>query len=153
MKKTLVAATIIVVVMAACCAQNFSATANSDEVKHRSNPVQIVVQQDDDGDRSRFMRKKLTMVQQVVEGIATEDFDMIRKGGMELAALAESAAFKSAGDPYYKHYSANFEHAVKGLVSAAQSQSVEKATFAYVHVTISCTACHQHVRGTVRTAQ
>ena len=93
------------------------------------------------------------MVQKVVEGIATEDFEMIRDGGMELAALAESAAWKSVGDPFYGQYSSGFEQTVKALISAAEAESVEKATFAYVHVTISCTACHQHVRGTVRTAR
>ncbi|MEZ6123190.1 MAG: hypothetical protein R3C49_08465 [Planctomycetaceae bacterium] len=106
-----------------------------------------------DHQRQRFMRSKLNMVQKIVEGIATEDFRMIRDGGMELAALAESAAWKSAGDPFYAQYSAAFEETVKVLISAADSKSVEKATFAYVHVTISCTACHQHVRGTVRTAR
>lgn len=96
---------------------------------------------------------KLAMVQKIVEGIATEDYSMIETGGMDLAALAETAAWKSARDPFYKHYSRNFEHAVKGLLAGAKAKSVEKATFAYVHVTISCTACHQHVRGTVRTAK
>ena len=93
------------------------------------------------------------MVQKIVEGITTEDYEMNDSGGLELATLTESAAWKSDRDPYYQYYSRNFEQAVKGLISAAKSESVEKATFAYVHVTISCTACHQHVRGTVRTAR
>jgi cytochrome c556 len=104
-------------------------------------------------DRQIFMRSKLAMVQKIVEGITTEDYKMIEKGGLELAALAESAAWKSTQDPYYGQYSANFEYAIKGLLAAAKSESVEKSTFAYVHVTISCTACHQHVRGTARTAR
>ena len=104
-------------------------------------------------DRQQFMRRKLSMVQNIVEGIAVEDFDLISKGGMELLALAESATWKSTKDPYYRHYSANFEQSAKGLLAAAKSESVEKATFAYVHVTFSCTACHQHVRGTVRVAR
>lgn len=107
----------------------------------------------DKTERQLFMRGKLAMVQKIVEGITTEDYEMIDSGGLELATLTESAAWKSDRDPYYQYYSRNFEQAVKGLISAAKSESVEKATFAYVHVTISCTACHQHVRGTVRTAR
>lgn len=104
-------------------------------------------------DRQQFMRGKLAMVNKIVEGIATDDFELIEKGGMELVALAESADWKSSKDPYYHQYSANFEHATRGLIEAAKAKSVEKATFAYMHVTISCTACHQHVRGVVRVAQ
>ena len=105
-----------------------------------------------DPDRSEFMRGKLKMVQKVVEGISTEDFELVEQGAAELFALSESATWQSTDDPFYKHYSANFEHAVRGLLTAAKSESPEKTTFAYVHVTISCTACHQHVRGTKRVA-
>lgn len=105
-----------------------------------------------DIDRQRFMRGKLKMVNKIVEGISTEEFDLVEEGALELAALSESATWKSTKDPFYGHYSSNFEHAVRGLLAAAKSESIEKATFAYVHVTISCTACHQHVRGTKRVA-
>ena len=104
-------------------------------------------------DRAEFMRGKLRMVQKIVEGISTEDFDLVEDGATELARLSESATWKSPNDPFYRHYSSNFEHAVRGLLNAAKSESPEKATFAYVHVTISCTACHQHVRGTKRVAR
>lgn len=106
----------------------------------------------DQSDRQKFMHGKLNMVHQVIDGIAMEDFDLVTKGAMELAALSESATFKSESDPFYRHYSAYFERAVRDLIAAAESESVERTTFAYVHVTFSCTACHQHVRGTKRVA-
>lgn len=132
--------------------------AQSDEPARARQPVPRGESKENGTDgkkteRQIDMRSKLNMVQKIVEGISTENFDMIDKGGMELIALAESAAWKSHHDPYYRHYSANFEHAARGLIAAAKSKSVEKATFAYVHVTISCTACHQQVRGTVRVAR
>lgn len=108
---------------------------------------------DDKTDRQHFMRGKLAVVNLIVEGIATEDFELIEEGGMKLVGIAESAAFQSTGDPYYSLYSANFEQSAKGLIAAGKAQSVDKATFAYAHVTFSCTACHQHVRGTVRVAR
>lgn len=104
-------------------------------------------------EQREFMRGKLLMAQKIVEGLATDHFDMIKQGGLELVSIAESAAWKSAQDPFYQYYSANFEQAAKSLVDAANSNSVEKATYAYMHVTISCTACHQHVRETVRLAK
>ena len=102
--------------------------------------------------RSVFMQRKLAMVNKIVEGMATDDFKMIREGGRELAKITESAAWLSDRDPFYKHYSSNYEQSVRGLIKAAESESPEKVAFAYLHVTISCTACHQHVRNADRLA-
>lgn len=104
-------------------------------------------------ERERFMRQKLSMVNRIVEGLATDDYAMVERGGKELAELAESAAWVSDRDPFYGHYSSNFQQAVRGLIDAADSESASKVTFAYVHVTFSCTACHQHVRNVNRLAQ
>ncbi|MCA9059985.1 MAG: cytochrome c, partial [Planctomycetaceae bacterium] len=104
-------------------------------------------------DRSEFMREKLAMTGRIVEGLATEDFDLIRQGATELNSLSEHAAWKAPNDPYYEYYSGNFSQAARQLITAAESNSVEKATYAYMHVTVSCTACHQHVRGRVRVAR
>lgn len=102
--------------------------------------------------RSVFMRRKLAMVNKIVEGMATDDFKLVEEGGRELAKITESAAWLSDADPFYRHYSSNFEQSVRGLMKAAESKSPEKVTFAYLHVTISCTACHQHVRNAERLA-
>ena len=99
-----------------------------------------------------FMRKKLEMVSTIVEGMATDDFEMVDQGGRQLAELAESAAWAADRDPFYRHYSNSFEQAVRGLITAAKSESIEKVTYAYVHVTFSCTACHQHIRNVDRVA-
>ena len=100
----------------------------------------------------KFMRGKLAMVQKIVEGLSTEDYELIQSGGRELLAISESATWKSVKDPFYAEYSENFEYSVKGMIEAAGSERLSRATFAYVHVTISCTACHQHVRGALRVA-
>ena len=45
----------------------------------------------DETARQKFMLEKLEMVHQVVEGIATEDFDLVTQGAMRMASLSESA--------------------------------------------------------------
>ncbi len=104
-------------------------------------------------ERKVFMRQKLAMVNRIVEGLTTEDFGLVTQGANELAELSESAAWASDGDPFYRHYSSNFEQAIRTLLKAADAKSPEKVTFAYMHVMVSCTACHQHVRNTVRVSQ
>ncbi|MCA9050800.1 MAG: hypothetical protein KDA89_18810 [Planctomycetaceae bacterium] len=104
-------------------------------------------------ERRKFMRGKLAMVNRIVEGLNTENFDMIREGCRDLSVMAQSASWTASQDPFYQHYSHNFEQAVRGLLEAADSRSPEKATFAYIHVTVTCMTCHQHVRGTLRVAE
>ena len=101
-------------------------------------------------DRRDFMLQKLKIVNRVVEGIATDDFELVSKSSFALARLTESAAWLSNRDPFYRHYSQHFEHAIDGLARAADARSPEKVTFAYTHLMISCTACHQHVRNVAR---
>ena len=137
----------------ASSATNVAQPPDPDQTPPVSRPVPRKKSEDDKAGPQVEMRAKLAMVQKIVEGISTEDFDMVEAGATELVTLAESAAWKSSRDPYYRHYSGNFEQAARGLIDAAKRESVEKSTFAYVHVTFSCTACHQHVRSTIRTAR
>ena len=102
--------------------------------------------------KSQFMQRKLTTVHKVVEGLATEDFDLVRDGADEWLTLAESATWNVPRDPVYMHYSRDFENVVRRMRDAAERESLQEATFAYVHVTVSCMACHEHVRGVVRVA-
>ena len=149
----------VLVIAGGAVFQAGSAKPNADEQSQRdrnppaSRPAAQRNPVNDKMGRQIDMRSKLAMVQKIVEGISTEDFETIEAGATELATLAESAAWKSSRDPYYRHYSANFEQAARGLIDAAKRESVEKSTFAYVHATFACTACHQHVRGTIRTAR
>jgi len=126
------------------CCGIFGGGQSSRETTAQDNKP--VPPENDKAEHREFMRGKLSMAQKIIEGIATEDFDMIKQGGLELVSIAESAAWKSTRDPIYQYYSANFEQAAKSLIDAAKSKSVEKATFAYVHVNFSCTTCHQHVQ-------
>lgn len=100
-----------------------------------------------------FMRRKLAATQKIVEGLATDNFKLIDAAADELLAIRESAQWTVSDDPFYSYYSRDFEARVRELKHAAASESPEKATFAYVHVAMSCTACHQRVRRVKRTAR
>ena len=105
-----------------------------------------------DGSGKPFMHAKLAATHQIVDGLAFEDFSRIERGADELLRMTELASWKVRRDPIYMHYSADFESTSLRLRSAARARSIEKATFAYMHLTVSCTACHQHVRGVVQIA-
>ncbi len=100
----------------------------------------------------QFMRAKLATTSKVVEGLATEDFALIEEGAEEWLAICESASWKVRRNPMYMHYTADFQHMVAHLREMAKQQNIQGATFAYMHVTVSCMSCHQHVRGVVQIA-
>jgi len=104
----------------------------------------------DDGPGTPFMHAKLAATHQIVDGLAFEDFSRIERGADELLRMTELASWKVRRDPVYMHYSADFESTSLRLRKAARARCIEKATFAYMHLTVSCTACHQHVRNVVQ---
>jgi len=105
---------------------------------------------DDDRSGTPFMHAKLAATHQIVDGLAFESFSQIERGADELLRMTELASWKVRRDPIYMHYSADFESTALRLRKAARARSIEKATFAYMHLTVSCTACHQHVRNVVQ---
>ena len=98
------------------------------------------------------MRQKLDTVATLVEGLATDDFEMIRDGADQMMKLCESAQWEASKDPFYALYSRSFAGTIRELEKAAEDEDIEKTTFAYVHLTMSCTACHQRVRNVKRVA-
>lgn len=99
-----------------------------------------------------FMHAKLEATHQVIDGLAYEDYDRIEQGAEKLLQITELASWKVRRDPVYMHYAGDFERTATRLRDAARSRSIEKATFASIHLTVSCTACHQHVRNVVQVA-
>jgi hypothetical protein len=94
-----------------------------------------------------FMRDKLELSQRVLEGLATEDYDLIIAKGTKLSAMSKEADWRVFENPNYDQQSAIFRRHVDSLVKAARDNNLDAATLAYVRVTMSCVDCHKLVRG------
>jgi hypothetical protein len=94
-----------------------------------------------------FMREKLELSQRVLEGVATEDYDLIIAKGTRLSAMSQEADWRVFENPDYEQQSAIFRQHVNSLVKAAKGQNLDSATLAYVRVTMSCVDWHKVVRG------
>ena len=94
-----------------------------------------------------FMREKLELSQRVLEGLATEDFDLIIAKGSKLVALSKEADWRVYENPDYDQQSVNFRRQVNSMVKAAKEKNLDAATLAYVRLTMSCIDCHKFVRG------
>src|SRR6188508_344550 len=94
-----------------------------------------------------FMRDKLELSQRVLEGLATEDYDLIIAKGTSLSAMSKEADWRVFENPDYDQQSITFRRHVNALVKAAKDKNLDAATLAYVRVTMSCVDCHKLVRG------
>ena len=93
-----------------------------------------------------FMRAKLTHSQKVVEGLTTEDFDMIAKGAQEMSLLSQATQWQVLQTPEYIRRSGEFRRATDKLKQEAQDKDLDGSLLAYVDVTMKCVACHKYVR-------
>ena len=93
-----------------------------------------------------FMREKLGAAKQVVEGLAIEDFDLIRKGADKLIVMSHAAGWQVLQGPVYLQDSSDFRSSAKQIIEACDADNLEAAAMGYVQVTLNCVRCHKHVR-------
>ena len=93
-----------------------------------------------------FMRAKLNHSQQVLKGLATEDYDLIAKHSQAMSLLCEDELWSVLQTPEYRARSAEFQRSVDAVTEAARKKNLEAAALGYVDVTLKCVNCHKYVR-------
>jgi len=99
-----------------------------------------------------FMKVKLKHSQEVLKGLAMEDFDLIAKNSQAMSLLCEDELWSVLQTPEYRARSAEFQRSVDAITEAARKKNLEGAALGYVDVTLKCVNCHKYVRK-VRMAQ
>ena len=94
-----------------------------------------------------FMREKLELSKRVLEGLTTEDYELIAGQARRLAAMSGEGNWRILEDPEYVRLSADFRQTVELLATAAQGRNLDGTTLGYVRMTMSCVECHKFVRG------
>jgi hypothetical protein len=100
----------------------------------------------DDTKVQALMKRKLEQSQQVLAGIALNDFDKIAQHAEELIAVSKEAQWKVLKTPQYELYSTDFRRIAEALVKNAKDRNLDAATLSYVDMTLTCVKCHKHVR-------
>lgn len=104
-------------------------------------------------DSSALMKRKLKHSQDILEGLAIEDFAKIRASAKELVAISQETQWKAIQAPQYATLAAEFRAAVAKLDSMAEAKNLDGATLGFVKVTLSCVDCHKLVRDQQKVAQ
>jgi hypothetical protein len=93
-----------------------------------------------------FMRAKLLHSQKILEGLATENYDLVTKHAQEMSLLSLESQWNVLRTQEYVEQSADFRHAIAKLIEAADAKKIDATTLGYVDVTLKCIHCHKYVR-------
>ena len=93
-----------------------------------------------------FMHKKLSASQSLLEGLVTEDFNLIADGAKQLKTTALAAEFMVFDDAEYVEHADDYRRVVNKLAVAAKEKRLEGATLGYMDMTMQCVECHKRVR-------
>ncbi len=97
-----------------------------------------------------FMRAKLGHSQNVLEGLALEDFDLIARGAHDLALASQASSWQVLQTEDYARQSSEFRRSCDALRSAAKAKNLDGAALAWMEVTMKCVQCHKYVRDAER---
>ena len=100
-----------------------------------------------DLDQAVFMRKKLEASNQILEGLVTEDSELVIKGAKVLFEMSSAEKWQVQHNVMYKQYSSDFQQAAKKLVEAAEKENFDGAALKWIDTTMKCMECHKFVRG------
>lgn len=98
-------------------------------------------------DLSHFMRAKLEASGKVLEGLAVEDFALIKEGAKKLNEISTAEKWRVSNDALYRNFSDDFQRVTKDLMTAAEEENLDRAALKWMDATMSCIECHRYARG------
>lgn len=96
--------------------------------------------------RRDLMRTKLMFSQNIVEGLSTRNFNLIRDGAQEIDAVMRAIVVGPGNHIEYKRMAQELRMATDNLVRAADSGNLEAAALRYFDLTLRCIDCHEFLR-------
>jgi len=100
-------------------------------------------------DLDSFMQLKLEHSKEILEGLVTEDYEMVAKGAQALTALSLESAWNVYTTETYLQQSSDFRRSLQVVKDAAKEKNVDRAALGYVNLTVQCLECHRFLRKTV----
>lgn len=98
-----------------------------------------------------FMKVKLSQAQGILEGLTTEDFELIERNASAMFLLTKAEQWKASKDPQFVRYSDEFARVTTQLAKAAKEKNLDGASLSYMQLTLNCIECHKHVRASAIT--
>jgi len=99
-------------------------------------------------DASYWMKRKLELSQDVLQGLALEDYDKIAEAARTMDKLNSLEKFVRGRNDAYRTQLEMFRYANAALIKSAEKQNLDGATLAFNQMTLSCINCHKQLRET-----
>lgn len=93
-----------------------------------------------------LMRRKLLSSQNLIKGLALEDYAIIEKEAQELQLLSLDTGWNVLQTPDYARISTEFREAARKIGTAAKKKNLDAAGLGYFQLTMTCIDCHRHMR-------
>jgi hypothetical protein len=94
-----------------------------------------------------FMRRKLELSRETLQGIVTEDFPLIKRSAEGLEKMSRQAEWEVFRMDEYNQLSAEFRRVARTLAKQADKKNIDGAALVYMQLTMSCVECHKFTRG------
>ena len=95
-------------------------------------------------DKRKFMQRKVDDSKQIVQALATENYDAIKKYSQDLLLLSNES--NSIQSPEYIELSREFRLSASRLREIADQKNIDAATLGYFELTLNCVRCHKYLR-------
>jgi hypothetical protein len=99
-----------------------------------------------DDEPSIWMKQKLAYSQRILNGLATEDYEMIAENATAMKGLSRIEGFVRSKTEGYRTQLKTFEFATSELIRNSEQENLDGATLAFTQMTISCVNCHKEIR-------
>lgn len=93
-----------------------------------------------------FMYGKLDATKQLMEGLVTEDYELILRGTDKLRVMSMRTEWNVVKGPVYEQHSHSFRRSAERIAKAAKNRNVDGATLEYLSLTMKCINCHKYTR-------
>ncbi|MGD9855345.1 MAG: hypothetical protein AB7U20_10395 [Planctomycetaceae bacterium] len=148
----MIRATISIAVLAAAAVTSWAMAAQTQAKRPADGAADVQAAQKPaekpkDKDLSHFMRLKLEASGKILEGLAIEDFALIKEGAQQLHQMSTAEKWRVSNDALYRQFSGDFQRVTKDLVDAAQKENLDAAALKWMDATMSCIECHRYARG------
>ena len=95
---------------------------------------------------SDFMHLKLVASNKILEGLVTEDTDLVREGAEVLTQMSTAEKWQVSKNVMYLQFSNEFQRNAEKLADAAKEKNLDRAALRWMDTTMSCIECHRFVR-------
>ena len=136
-----------VVLLALAFSLHRNAGRGDDPARPEQSPEKSAERGREDLPLKEYMRKKLAASNQVLEGLCTDDFELIVEGARTLNEMSSSERWRVNNDPLYRQFSGDFREITQQLVAAAENKNRDRVALKWMDATMSCIDCHNFVRG------